>query len=111
MINYLPRITFIYDRYHKSSKSKQATVEMRITYNKKQKYISTGIQLYPNQWDGKKTAFRWKTFIPPKSRCHFSLFAVAERLGVTVHSAQEVVDTEVGHHDAQESEGDVNVVG
>ena len=54
MINYLPRITFIYDRYHKSSKSKQATVEMRITYNKKQKYISTGIQLYPNQWDGRK---------------------------------------------------------
>ena len=27
---------------------------MRITYNKKQKYISTGIQLYPNQWDGRK---------------------------------------------------------
>lgn len=54
MINYLPRISFIYDRYHKSSKSKQATVEMRITYKKKQKYISTGIQLYPNQWDGRK---------------------------------------------------------
>ncbi len=54
MINHLPRVTFIYDRYHKSSKSRQATVEMRITYKKKQKYISTGIQLYPSQWDGRK---------------------------------------------------------
>ena len=27
---------------------------MRITYNGKQKYISTGIKLYPNQWDGKR---------------------------------------------------------
>ena len=27
---------------------------MRITYNKKQKYISTGIMLYPNQWDGRR---------------------------------------------------------
>lgn len=54
MINHLPHVNFIYDRYHKSSKSRQATVEMRITYKKKQKYISTGIQLYPNQWDGRK---------------------------------------------------------
>ena len=54
MINQLPRVTFIYDRYHKSSKTRKATIEMRITYNKKQKYISTGIMVYPNQWDGKR---------------------------------------------------------
>lgn len=54
MINHLPSVTYIYDRYHKSSNKQKATVEMRITYKGKQKYLSTGIMLYPNQWDGKK---------------------------------------------------------
>jgi site-specific recombinase XerD len=50
MINSFPIITYIYNRYKKASSSTKASVEMRITYNKKQKYISTGIYLYPNQW-------------------------------------------------------------
>lgn len=50
MTNSFPNITFIYDRYKKASCSKQATIEMRISFNRKQKYISTGIKLYPNQW-------------------------------------------------------------
>ncbi len=33
-------------------------MEIRITYNKKQKYISTGVMLYPNQWNGKKVINR-----------------------------------------------------
>lgn len=45
-----PNIVFIYDRYKKSSPSKPAVIEMRITYNKKQKYITTGIKVLPNQW-------------------------------------------------------------
>lgn len=50
MFNNLPQIVFVYDRYKKSSMDKKATVEMRITLNGKQKYISTGIKIYPNQW-------------------------------------------------------------
>lgn len=50
MNNKLPQITFIYNRYKKASPTKPAVVEMRILYDKKQKYISTGIKLYPNQW-------------------------------------------------------------
>ncbi len=45
-----PKIAFIYDRHKTASASKQASLEIRITYNKSQKYISTGIKLYPNQW-------------------------------------------------------------
>lgn len=45
-----PKITYIYDRYKKSSPKRKAAVEIRITYNRKQKYISTGIELYPKQW-------------------------------------------------------------
>lgn len=49
MINY-PRTTLIYDRYKKASASKKATIEIRISHERKQKYISTGIRLFPNQW-------------------------------------------------------------
>lgn len=47
----LPTITFVYDRYNKSSNTQRASVEIRITYQRKQKYISTGIMIYPNQWN------------------------------------------------------------
>lgn len=46
----LPTITCIYDRYSKATARRKATVEIRITYNRRQKYISTGIYLYPRQW-------------------------------------------------------------
>lgn len=48
-----PTISVIYDRYHKASSETPTTVELRITYNRKQKYISTGIRLFPKEW-GKK---------------------------------------------------------
>jgi integrase len=50
MNNKVPQITFIYNRYKTASSTKPAIVEMRITYNYKQKYISTGVMLYPHQW-------------------------------------------------------------
>lgn len=45
-----PKISFIFDRYKKASRNKSAVVELRISYNRKQKYISTGIQLFPKEW-------------------------------------------------------------
>lgn len=50
MNNKLPQIHLIYNRYKKASSSKMAVVEIRVTHNYKQRYISTGIWLYPNQW-------------------------------------------------------------
>lgn len=50
----LPQITFVYNRYKKASVNKPAVVEMRITHNYKQKYLSTGIMLYPHQWKNGK---------------------------------------------------------
>ncbi len=45
-----PTVTFVYDRYKKASAVKKATVEIRLSHNYKQKYISTGVMIYPNQW-------------------------------------------------------------
>lgn len=49
-----PAVKYIYDRYKKASSSKKAMVEMRITYDRKQKYISTNISLFPDQWKNDK---------------------------------------------------------
>jgi len=50
MNNKLPQISFVYDRRKIASQTKKASVEIRVTHNYKQKYISTGIMLYPYQW-------------------------------------------------------------
>lgn len=47
----LPILTIIYNRYHTASPSRNAVVELRIAYNNKQKYLSTGIFLLPKEWD------------------------------------------------------------
>ena len=46
----LPHIAIIYDRYNKASKEHKGVLEIRITHNRKQKYISTGIKLLPKEW-------------------------------------------------------------
>ena len=51
MAEKFPTVVLVYDRRHIASKEKKSVVEMRITHNKKQKYISTGIALYPHQWN------------------------------------------------------------
>lgn len=35
-----PRLTFVYDRHHKACSKNKAVIELRISYNKKQKYLS-----------------------------------------------------------------------
>lgn len=46
----LPKLMLVYDRYHKATATRVSIVELRVTYNYKQKYINTGIYLYPKQW-------------------------------------------------------------
>lgn len=50
MINNYPQVSFVYNRRKTAGSSRKAAVELRITYEGKQKFISTGIMLYPNQW-------------------------------------------------------------
>ena len=41
-----PQINLIYNRRKTDSPTRKAAVEVRITHNYKQKYISTGVMLY-----------------------------------------------------------------
>lgn len=45
-----PKITYIYNRYKRASSKRDAVIELRIAYNKKQKYLSTGIRVFPKEW-------------------------------------------------------------
>ena len=45
-----PNIALVFDRRKIASYTRKASVELRISLNYKQKYISTGVMLYSNQW-------------------------------------------------------------
>lgn len=45
-----PQVSFIYNRRKTANNLKKASIEIRVTYQGKQKYIATGILIYPHQW-------------------------------------------------------------
>lgn len=45
-----PSVSFVFNRKNYASLTKKASVEIRISWNYQKKYLSTGIQLYSNQW-------------------------------------------------------------
>lgn len=46
----IPTIQFVFDRKKTASKTKKGIIEMRITYLRKRKYMTTGIRCFPSQW-------------------------------------------------------------
>jgi len=46
----IPTIQFVFDRKKTATKTKKGIVEMRITYLRKRKYMTTGIRCFPSQW-------------------------------------------------------------
>lgn len=48
-----PAITYIYNRYKKASPTRDAVIELRFAYLNRQKYMSTGIRVYPKEWDSR----------------------------------------------------------
>lgn len=45
-----PILTFVFDRRKRATKDKEAAIEIRITFNRKQKYMTTGVRLLPKHW-------------------------------------------------------------
>ena len=54
MNNKYPQVSFIFDRRKVATPTIKSSVDMRICYNYKQKFISTGIRLYSTQWKNGK---------------------------------------------------------
>lgn len=54
MNNNSPQVAFVFNRRKTASSTTKASVELRITHNYKQKFISTGVRLYSSQWKNGK---------------------------------------------------------
>lgn len=50
MVAKMPLLEYVYNRYKKATSTKEAVVELRITYDRKQKYMTTNIFLLPKHW-------------------------------------------------------------
>ena len=50
MSSSIPQIKLVFDRKKNSSDDKEGIIEIRISYDYKKKYISTGIKVFPHQW-------------------------------------------------------------
>ena len=46
----VPTIKFVFDRRHRATSSHEGSVELRITFERRMKFITTGIRLLPKQW-------------------------------------------------------------
>ena len=47
----MPILRFVYDRRHKASDVKPASIDLEIYFNRRErKFIGTGIKVFPNQW-------------------------------------------------------------
>lgn len=54
----LAKVALVFDRKKTATTSKPASIEIRVSHNYKQKYISTGIKILPKQWDKKNSMIR-----------------------------------------------------
>jgi hypothetical protein len=48
----------IFDRKKRVSSTKAGPIELRITYNRVQKFLTTGVRVLPSQWDGGRVVNR-----------------------------------------------------
>lgn len=49
-----PILKVMFDRCHRASSTKEGSIEIRITYQRTQRFVTTGIRVFPHQWkDGK----------------------------------------------------------
>lgn len=75
-----PQVVLIYDRKKIASTNKRATLEVRITYNRKVKYISTGVSLLPKEWNGRCVTSRLDCVI------------LQQRINMLVENIQRVIN-------------------
>lgn len=55
---YIPTIAFVFDRRKTASTKQEGSVELRITHERKQKFMSTGIRVLPKEWKGGRVVGR-----------------------------------------------------
>lgn len=54
----IPQIKFVFDRMKRASNIKKGVIELRITFNRKQKFITTGVKCFPREWDDTRESIK-----------------------------------------------------
>lgn len=54
----IPQIKFVFDRQHRASDMKKGSIDLRITFDRRQKFVATGVRCYPGEWDAKAECVR-----------------------------------------------------
>lgn len=49
----VPKVKLVYDRKKRATNTHEGTIELRVLYQCKQKFLSTGVAILPRQWDEK----------------------------------------------------------
>ena len=45
-----PTLTLMFDRRKRASKTKEGNIELRITFNRVKRYVTTGVRVFPREW-------------------------------------------------------------
>lgn len=45
-----PTLTLMFDRRKRASKTKEGSIELRITFNRVKRYVTTGVRVFPGEW-------------------------------------------------------------
>ena len=54
-----PIYKLIYDRRRRASNTHEGSIELRITFNSIQKFVTSGVRVYPNQWKDERIVNRF----------------------------------------------------
>lgn len=81
----IPSVRVLFDFRHRANKTTQGAVSICITYQRRRKYISTGVKVLPSQWDKKTSTI--------KNR--LDAMQLNERIASLLARANEYVNTSI----------------
>lgn len=47
----IPKVKLVFDRKHQANSTKEGAIDLRVCYDCKQKFLSTGVKVLPKNWD------------------------------------------------------------
>ena len=66
-----PIYKLLFDRCGRASNTKEGAIELRITYNRIQRYVTTGVRVYPKEWRKDRIVNRVDAFEMQNTLDHF----------------------------------------
>lgn len=90
-MNKTPLLEFVYNRKKTAATNREAAVELRITFERKQKYMTTGIRLLPKHWHRGAVVNRIDT--APKLYTNITLFCLRKHQNYYIFAKTQAIST------------------